>query len=220
MSAQRFSIGFKSGLWAGQVRVRKPDPSRNVVAAFDRCGAALSSWNQPSPSGNILRMVGKACLRSVFAWTIPVTDVWSGTSGPSLCREKQPQCMTLGLCFTVTETQSEDHFSSGSLHTLLLGFVSNCEKVASSLHNTFDQFSLVQRACLRHQARRFAWFAGEMRGFFRATQFRNPVERSARPTVRAETPLPDFLFHSFCTPAVQSRRFCVLLVTNRLSRCR
>ena len=220
MTAQRFSIGFKSGLWAGQVSVRKPDFVRNAVATFDRCGKALSSWNQPSPSGNILLMVGKACLWSVLTWAVPVTDVRSGTSRPSLCHEKQPQCMTLGLCFTVAVTQSVDHFSSGSLHTLLLRFASNCENVASSLHNTFDQLFVVQCAYLWHQARRFAWFSVEMRGFFCATQFRNPVERSARPTVRTEISIPDFFFHSSCTPAVQSWWFCVLLVTNRLScRC-
>src|SRR6185295_179878 len=66
MIAQRFSIGFKSGRWAGQVSVRKSDFVRNAVVTFDRCGEALSSWNQPLPSGNILLMVSKACLWSVL----------------------------------------------------------------------------------------------------------------------------------------------------------
>ena len=57
-------------------------------------------------------------LLSISTCEVPVTDPCSGTIGPNLCREKQPQCMRLGLCLTVTETQGSENSSAGSLHTL------------------------------------------------------------------------------------------------------
>jgi hypothetical protein len=42
-SAQRFSIGLRSGLWAGHERTHNPFFLRNALATLDLCGAALSS---------------------------------------------------------------------------------------------------------------------------------------------------------------------------------
>src|SRR6185369_10583071 len=91
-------------------------------------------------------------------------------------------------------------------------------KVDSSLHSTFAQSSLVQLAWSRHHARRAALFAALTSGFFRARQFLSPIERSTRPTVRAETRLFVFFRQIVCTPSVHSRRFWLFLrVTNHFS---
>src|SRR3954468_2580833 len=94
--------------------------------------------------------VGTTYLRRVSTCATPVTAPYSGTIGPTPCREKQPQCMRLGLCFTVAERHSSAHSSAGSRHTRLLRLCWNWEKVDSSLHKTFPQSLVVQCSYSRH----------------------------------------------------------------------
>ena len=50
---------------------------------------------------------------------LPVAVPDNGTIDPKPFREKQPQYIRLGLCFTVDETQDKAHSSFGSRQTLL-----------------------------------------------------------------------------------------------------
>ena len=91
--------------------------SRAVMAIFERCGGALSSWKIPLPSGKYSCKVGTTYSLITLAWVWPVTEPVIGTIGPSPCQEKHAQNILLGLCFTVTEIQSGFNSSPGSRHT-------------------------------------------------------------------------------------------------------
>ena len=131
VSDQRFSIGFKSGLWAGHGSITISAFSRAALATFERCGVALSSWKIPLPRGKCFCKVGTTYFRIVSACVSPVTEPFKGTIGSSPFQEKHSQNILLGLYFTVTAIQSGFNSSSGSHHTFSFLSCWNCVKVLS-----------------------------------------------------------------------------------------
>ena len=97
--AHKLSIGFKSGEFHGQPKNLKFSIHKNDFVSLELWQGAKSCWNTPSPSGNLLRMVGISLVHSTsmhFLLFIIPSIGWR-VSGPKSV--KQPQNMTFGACF-------------------------------------------------------------------------------------------------------------------------
>ena len=116
----------------------------NLFATFDVWGRALSSWNQPSPFGNARLIVGMTYFWRMMTCEAPVAVPDNGTMGPTPCLEKHPQCIRLGLCFTVADTQELSHSSFGSRHTLLQCWYGTMSK---ENFNVLDMSWTLSRTC-------------------------------------------------------------------------
>jgi hypothetical protein len=84
-------MGLRSGLYAGQSSSSTLISTNNFCMDLALCTGALSCWNRKGPSPNCYHKVG--CTESSrMSWNVVVLRFpFTGTKGPRLNHEKQPQ---------------------------------------------------------------------------------------------------------------------------------
>ena len=94
--AHKFSIGFKSDEFPGQSNNLNFSIHKNDFVTMELWKGAKSCWNTPSPSGNLLRMVGISLVLSTSMYFVLfiIPSIGWRVSGPKSV--KQPQNMTFG----------------------------------------------------------------------------------------------------------------------------
>nr|XP_061825561.1 glucoside xylosyltransferase 1-like isoform X2 [Nerophis lumbriciformis] len=88
-SSQRCSIGFRSGLCAGQSSSSTPDSVIHVFTDLALCTGAQSCWKRKGPALNCSHKVGSMELSKMFWYPGAFKVPFTGTKGPSPTPEKQ-----------------------------------------------------------------------------------------------------------------------------------
>lgn len=157
-SSQRCSIGFRSGLCAGQSSSSTPDSIIHVFMDLALCTGAQSCWKRKGPAPNCSHKVGSMELSKMFWYPEAFKVPFTGSKGPSPTPEKQPHTIIPpSPNFTLGTMQSEMYRSPGNLRTQTRPSDCQMEKRSSSLQRTRLHCSIVQWRCaLHHYIWRFA----------------------------------------------------------------
>jgi hypothetical protein len=132
-------MGLRSGLCTGQSSYYTLVSKNYFCMDLGLCTGALSCWNRKGPSPNCCHKVGSTewCRMSLYAVVLgfPIT----GTKGPSLNHEKQPQKMfllhqTLQLVLCIRA-------SSVLLASAEPRFVCHTARWWSMIHHSRERFS-------------------------------------------------------------------------------
>ena len=181
---QRFSIGFKSGDWAGQSRVLMLFWSFHLVTSFARWHGALWSWKK-NWSWNSCWADDNMRFCSIVTYLVALTIPSTMCRRPMPLADMQPQTMIFKGCFTVRFRHSGLNSSPGNLLTYVWAWLTNKQKVLSSLNNIFSHISHVQLEYFRAHWILLRLWASVITGFLRALQPLRPNFRHRLRTVDA-----------------------------------
>ena len=110
-SSQRFSIGLRSGLCAGQSSSSTPHSLIHVFMDFALCTGAQSCWNRKGPSPNCSHKVGSMELSKISWYAEAFRVPFTGTKGPRPVPEKQPHTIIPPPPNFTLGTMQSDKFS-------------------------------------------------------------------------------------------------------------
>ena len=113
----KFSIGLKSGDWAGQSIHSTLWVPYQCCTFLARWHGALSSWNIQSSSENIERALGSIWFSSTSMYFVPFINPETGLSLPIPLAAMQPHTIIDCECLMVGEMRYGQYSSSGLLLT-------------------------------------------------------------------------------------------------------
>ena len=148
----KFSIGLRSGDWAGQFIWATLWDCIHLFTNFARWQGALSSWHIQYSSGNKLRTLASNFVSNTAAYLVAFIIPSQMCDLPMPFDAIQPQIITLVGCFIVGDMHWGLNASWGLLQTKLFLAWFWIVKVLLSLNMTLSQSSLVQFKCSFAQA--------------------------------------------------------------------